>query len=78
MVVFTLGFSPPGILLFVLIGLLGGVVGHLGVLFAALVFRHCNVKDFGTIFPGHGGMMDRLDSVLFVSVFVYAYNLLVF
>lgn len=78
LVVFTLGFSPPGILHFVLIGLLGGVVGQLGDLFASLVKRHCNVKDFGTIFPGHGGMMDRLDSVLFVSVFVYAYNLLVF
>lgn len=59
---------------FVLLGLFGGAVGQLGDLFASMIKRHCSIKDFGHIFPGHGGMMDRLDSVFFVTVFVYLYQ----
>jgi len=59
---------------FALIGLVGGVVGQIGDLFASLVKRHCGIKDYGTIFPGHGGMMDRLDSTLFVALLVYLYQ----
>ncbi|NMD38421.1 MAG: CDP-archaeol synthase [Christensenellaceae bacterium] len=61
----------PSIWALIIIGLLGSVVAQIGDLFASLVKRHCNIKDFGTLFPGHGGMLDRTDSVLFVSVFVY-------
>ena len=59
---------------YILIGLIGGVVGQIGDLYASLVKRHCGIKDYGTIFPGHGGMMDRLDSTLFVAVLVYLYQ----
>lgn len=61
---------------FLILGLLGGLTGQIGDLFASIVKRHCQVKDFGHIFPGHGGMMDRLDSILFVSVLVYLYQAL--
>lgn len=61
---------------FLLLGLAGGVVGQLGDLFASLVKRHAGVKDYGRVFPGHGGVMDRLDSVLFVSVLVFLYQTL--
>lgn len=71
-----LGYTQFPFWHFVLIGLIGGVVGQVGDLFASMVKRHCGVKDFGTIFPGHGGMMDRLDSILFVTVFVYLYYLI--
>lgn len=57
------------------IGLFGGLIGQVGDLFASSIKRHCGVKDFGNIFPGHGGMLDRLDSILFVAVFVYVYYL---
>ncbi len=59
---------------FPILGLVGGVAGQLGDLFASLVKRHCKVKDYGSIFPGHGGMMDRLDSVFFATVVVYLYH----
>ena len=38
----------------------------IGDLFASIIKRRCGVKDFGNFFPGHGGMMDRFDSLMFV------------
>ena len=51
-------------ILYVLLGLLGGVAGQLGDLFASLIKRHCGIKDFSNLFPGHGGMLDRFDSAI--------------
>ena len=62
----TLGFFDA-----VLIGLLLGVMGQLGDLFESLLKRACQVKDSGNIIPGHGGMLDRLDSLLFAFPLVY-------
>lgn len=45
----------------------------LGDLTASLIKRQCSVKDFGTIMPGHGGILDRFDSVLFVMPFTYIF-----
>ncbi len=59
-----------------LAGLFGGLAGQMGDLFASMVKRHCGVKDFGSIFPGHGGMLDRLDSILFVAIIVYCYRII--
>ena len=58
-----------------LLGLIGGFAGQMGDLFASLVKRHCGLKDFSNLFPGHGGMLDRLDSVLFMAVLMYCYRL---
>ncbi len=49
------------------IGLILPVVSQLGDLFASLIKREYGVKDYGKIFPGHGGVMDRFDSVIAVS-----------
>ncbi len=61
---------------YILLGLFGGFVGQIGDLFASLVKRHSGIKDFSNLFPGHGGMLDRLDSVLFMAVLMYCYRLL--
>jgi phosphatidate cytidylyltransferase len=60
-----------------LAALLIGVLGQVGDLFESLIKRSCGVKDSGTIFPGHGGILDRLDSILFASPVAYYYALLV-
>ncbi len=59
---------------YILIALIGAslaLVGVVGDLFASLIKRNFGIKDFGTIMPGHGGAMDRFDSVLFVAPFMY-------
>ena len=61
---------------YVLLGLIGGVAGQLGDLFASLIKRHCGIKDFSNLFPGHGGMLDRLDSVIFMAVIIFCYRML--
>jgi phosphatidate cytidylyltransferase len=47
------------------------ILGVLGDFSASILKRECAVKDFGNIMPGHGGVLDRFDSVLFVIPFVY-------
>ena len=71
----TLAILPPW-WHYLLLGLLGGVAGQTGDLFASLVKRHSGIKDFSNLFPGHGGMLDRLDSALFMAVLMYAYTLI--
>jgi len=48
-------------------GLLISLISQIGDLIASLVKRECGIKDYGKIFPGHGGVMDRFDSILAVS-----------
>ena len=63
----------PSLWLFALLGLVAGVVSQFGDLTASLIKRHCGIKDYGTIFPGHGGMMDRMDGVLFCGAVCYVF-----
>ena len=56
-----------------LIAIPGGILGQLGDLAESLIKRSVNVKDSGSLLPGHGGILDRIDAVLFIGPYVYAY-----
>ncbi len=58
-------------LVFALVGLIASIVSQFGDLAASLVKRSWGIKDFGSLFPGHGGVLDRFDSILAVSAFLY-------
>ncbi len=53
------------------LSLIASVVSQLGDFVSSAIKRDFNVKDFGNILPGHGGVMDRFDSIIFVSPLVY-------
>ena len=59
-----------------LIGLAGGVLAFFGDLAISMLKRQIGVKDSGVFLPGHGGFLDRLDSIMFVLPFVYQVALL--
>ena len=54
-----------------LVGLLGSAVAQMGDLIASSIKRYVGIKDFGRLIPGHGGILDRFDSVLLVAPYVY-------
>ena len=56
---------PFTILIQVILGIVLGVAGFFGDVFMSLLKRKANVKDTGTLLPGHGGLMDRMDSLIF-------------
>ena len=56
----------------------GGAVSQIGDLAASAIKRNHNIKDYGHLIPGHGGILDRFDSVIFTAPIIYALTLLVF
>lgn len=55
----------------VLLSIGGSAISVLGDLSFSLIKRGCHIKDFGNVIPGHGGFLDRFDSVIFTTPFVY-------
>ncbi len=53
-------------------GLIGAVIGTAGDLFFSVIKRKNGIKDYGNIMPGHGGMLDRFDSVIFTAPVIFA------
>lgn len=71
-IVMHYGFEKqPNYVLLLVLALIGGFVSQWGDLIASLLKREYGVKDYGKIFPGHGGIMDRFDSLIAVSIFLY-------
>lgn len=65
--------QPVSVLHFAILGLLLGGTSQIGDLSASAIKRYCGIKDFGKLIPGHGGVLDRFDSMLFNVPLVYCY-----
>ncbi|MBQ2846245.1 MAG: phosphatidate cytidylyltransferase [Firmicutes bacterium] len=70
-------FAPEVLVHCLVIGVLGGIVSQFGDLIASIFKRKMGIKDYGNLIPGHGGILDRFDSVLFTGPMVYYYIVLV-
>lgn len=70
---FTLGISstPLLVLFMVLSGAVLSAADELGDLVESFIKRKTGIKDMGTLFPGHGGMLDRIDGLSFVTLFSF-------
>ena len=58
---------------FIILSVLGAIIAQLGDLTASKIKRITGIKDYGFIMPGHGGILDRFDSILFTAPFIYYY-----
>ncbi len=57
--------------IFLLISMVGAVISQVGDLAASAIKRNHDIKDYGKLIPGHGGVMDRFDSVIFTAPMIY-------
>ena len=64
---------PVSLLHFAILGLILGGSSQIGDLSASAIKRYCGIKDYGKLIPGHGGILDRFDSMLFNIPIVYCY-----
>lgn len=73
------GYTMSYLRMFIL-GLISAVLAQIGDLTASLIKRQFEIKDFGNLFPGHGGMLDRCDSIVLVAptIFLFASQISLF
>ena len=64
-------FTANPYIVFPLVTVIGALISQVGDLTASAIKRNYEIKDYGKIIPGHGGVLDRFDSVIFVAPFVY-------
>ena len=73
---FFIFIGNMSLILVILMSLLLSICGQIGDLFFSLIKRENDVKDFSNLIPGHGGILDRLDSIIFILltfVFIIGY-----
>ncbi|MBQ9314593.1 MAG: phosphatidate cytidylyltransferase [Clostridia bacterium] len=66
-----IGGSELNIALMTFIGSIISIISQIGDFTASAIKRQCDIKDFGSIMPGHGGVLDRFDSIIMIAPFVY-------
>ena len=65
------GNADVNVLSFAVIGAAGGMISQVGDLGASAIKRNYGIKDYGKLIPGHGGILDRFDSVIFTAPIIY-------
>ena len=65
------GNAGADVLSYAVIGAAGGAISQVGDLAASAIKRYHNIKDYGKLIPGHGGILDRFDSVIFTAPIIY-------
>ena len=71
--ILSIFYTHLDVMHWIIMGAIIAVTGTFGDLAESLLKRNSGVKDSGTLFPGHGGVLDRFDAVLFASPFVFVY-----
>jgi len=72
-VIFTYIINPSYIYHSVILAILGSIFSQIGDLIASKIKRYVGIKDFGKLIPGHGGIVDRFDSIFVITPFIYYY-----
>ena len=75
--IFSTIFIPEIGNLSLVFGIMGSAVSQIGDLNASMIKRNNGIKDFGNLIPGHGGILDRFDSILFTAPYVYVLYMLI-
>jgi len=73
----AMGIDTSGIIALAVICMIGALISMVGDLTASAIKRNYDVKDYGNLIPGHGGILDRFDSVIFVAPAIYFLTLFV-
>ena len=67
----TMAGANAGVIQYALIGAVGALISMVGDLAASAIKRNHDIKDYGNLIPGHGGILDRFDSVIFTAPIIY-------
>ena len=69
------GNAAADLLQYAIIGAVGGAISQIGDPAASAIKRYHNIKDYGKLIPGHGGILDRFDSVIFTAPIIFYLSL---
>ena len=69
------GNAAADLLQYAIIGAVGGAISQIGDLAASAIKRYHNIKDYGKLIPGHGGILDSFDSVIFTAPIIFYLSL---
>lgn len=73
LIIFSIYFNLQPMWKIILLSIIGSMISQLGDLAASKIKRTCGIKDYGSIMPGHGGVLDRFDSIIFATPVIYYY-----